>query len=192
MGWHDAVPRYRKTKIFPICIRYWFFVGNFLSKIQFFYSYNYNIFTQNVRFRTFRNFFPFVVAALFGSAYGEYKQQVLKVNLFDEYCWLRSQELVKQNEYLFQHEGNNRNKKDFKRFIWWQEDLRETLGKVSRQANNHQASDFKDSELVLQDFIDRYVDPSAKSPMGRFTSEVALWPHSLTDCRKIYLWIQLF
>ena len=58
-----------------------------------------------MRFRTFRNFFPFVVAALFGSAYGEYKQQVLKVNLFDEYCWLRSQELVKQNEYLFQHEG---------------------------------------------------------------------------------------
>jgi hypothetical protein len=61
-------------------------------------------------------------------------------------------------------------KKDFKRFIWWQEDLRETLGKVSRQANNHHASDFKDSELILQDFIDRYVDPSAKSPMKRFTS----------------------
>ena len=72
---------------------------------KFFYSYNYNLFTQNVRYRTFRNFFPFVVAALFGSAYSEYKQQVLKVNLFDEYCWLRSQELVKQNEYLFQHEG---------------------------------------------------------------------------------------
>jgi len=72
---------------------------------KFFYSYNYNIFTTNVRYRTFRNYFPFVIAALFGSAYGEYKQQVLKVNLFDEYCWLRSQELVKQNEYLFQHEG---------------------------------------------------------------------------------------
>lgn len=72
---------------------------------KFFYSYNYNLFTQNVRYRTFRNFFPFVVAALFGSAYSDYKQQVLKVNLFDEYCWLRSQELVKQNEYLLQHEG---------------------------------------------------------------------------------------
>ncbi len=45
------------------------------------------------------------MAALFGSAYSDYKKQVLKVNLFDEYCWLRSQELVKQNEYLFQHEG---------------------------------------------------------------------------------------
>ena len=65
-------------------------------------------------------------------------------------------------------------KTDFKKFIWWQEDLRDTLGKVARQANNHHASDFKDSELVLQDFIDRYVDPSAKSPMKRFTSELSL------------------
>ena len=64
---------------------------------------------------------------------------------------------------------------DFKKFIWWQEDLRETLGKVHRQANNHHASDFKDSELILQDFINRYVDPSDTSPMKRFTSEVALW-----------------
>jgi hypothetical protein len=48
------------------------------------------------------------------------------------------------------------------------------LGKVYRQANNHQASDFKDSELILQDFIDRYVDPSAKSPMKNFTTELML------------------
>lgn len=124
-----------------------------------------------MRYRTFRNFFPLVVAALFGSAYGEYKQQVLKVNLFDEYCWLRSQELVKQNEYLFQHEGNLLSlMEDFKKFIWWQEDLRETLKKVYRQANNHHASDFKDSELLLQDFINRYVDPSVKSPMKAFTT----------------------
>lgn len=53
--------------------------------------------------------------------------------------------------------------------------MRETLGKVYRQANNHHASDFKDSELILQDFIDRYVDPSAKSPMKKFTTEVVLW-----------------
>jgi hypothetical protein len=94
--------------------------------------------------------------------------------LFDEYCWLRSQELVKQNEYLFQHEGIFCDNVDFKKFIWWQEDLRETLGKVHRQANNHHASDFKDSELILQDFINRYVDPNAKSPMKAFTSDVVL------------------
>lgn len=52
--------------------------------------------------------------------------------------------------------------------------MRETLGKVHRQANNHHASDFKDSELILQDFINRYVDPNAKSPMKAFTSDVVL------------------
>jgi hypothetical protein len=61
---------------------------------------------------------------------------------------------------------------DFKKFVWWQDDLKETLEKVYRQANNHHASDFKDSELVLQDFIDRYVDPKAKSPMRSFTTEI--------------------
>ncbi len=61
---------------------------------------------------------------------------------------------------------------DFKKFLWWQEDLKETLEKVYRQANNHHASDFKDSELVLQDFIDRYVDPKAQSPMKAFTTEI--------------------
>lgn len=108
------------------------------------------------------------IAGLFASAYAEYKQQILKINLFDEYCWLRSQELVKQNEYLLQHE-------DFKKSIWFIEDFKETLGKVHRQANNHHASDFKDSELILQDFIDRYVDPCAKSPMKAYTTDLGLW-----------------
>ncbi len=83
--------------------------------------------------------------------------------------------MVKQNEYLFQHEGKIMTiNVDFKKFIWWQEDLRETLTKVYRQANNHHASDFKDSELILQDFINRYVDPKAQSPMKPFTTEVLL------------------
>ena len=98
------------------------------------------------------------MAGIFGSAYSEYKQQILKINLFDEYCWLRSQELAKQNEYLFEHE-------DFKKSIWFTEDLKETLAKMHRQANNHHSSDFKDSELILQDFINRYTDPNSKSPM---------------------------
>lgn len=67
---------------------------------------------------------------------------------------------------------NINHNQDFKKFIWWQEDLRETLEKVHRQSNNHHASDFKDSELILQDFVNRYVDPSSKSPMKAYTSEV--------------------
>lgn len=55
--------------------------------------------------------------------------------------------------------------KDVKKSIWWNEDFKETLGKVYRQANNNSSSDFKDSELLLQDFINRYVDPSSTSPL---------------------------
>jgi hypothetical protein len=49
--------------------------------------------------------------------------------------------------------------------VWWTQDFKETLSKVHRQANDNAASDYKDSELILQDFINRYVDPSASSPM---------------------------
>jgi hypothetical protein len=55
---------------------------------------------------------------------------------------------------------------DLKRFIWWYEDLRETLHKVHRQGNNHESSDFADSEVILQDFINRYSDPSSPSPLA--------------------------
>jgi hypothetical protein len=52
-----------------------------------------------------------------------------------------------------------------KKAVWWAEDFKETLGKVHRQANDNAASDFKDSELILQDFINRYIDPRGKNPM---------------------------
>ncbi|EGR33122.1 hypothetical protein IMG5_061210 [Ichthyophthirius multifiliis] len=117
----------------------------------FLYAYNYNNYTSNIRFRTMRYFFPIVSFAIFGNIYWDYRSQLTRVNLFDEYVQLRSQELVKQNEYLLEHE-------DIKRYVWWNEDLKETLLRVHRQANNHQSSDFQDSELILQDFIDRYSD----------------------------------
>ena len=59
---------------------------------------------------------------------------------------------------------------DVKRSVWWLEDFKETLGKVHRQANDNKESDFKDSELLLQDFINRYVDPNDESPMKKFSS----------------------
>ena len=54
---------------------------------------------------------------------------------------------------------------DIRKFVWWNQDLKETLARVHRQANDHEASDFKDSELLLQDFINRYTDPNSGSPM---------------------------
>jgi hypothetical protein len=52
-----------------------------------------------------------------------------------------------------------------KKSVWWNQDFKETLAKVYRQANDNKASDFADSELILQDFINRYVDPNAESPL---------------------------
>jgi hypothetical protein len=52
-----------------------------------------------------------------------------------------------------------------KKSVWWLEDFKEALSRIYRQANDHSASDYKDSELILQDFIDRYVDPKVESPM---------------------------
>ena len=53
---------------------------------------------------------------------------------------------------------------DVKKFVFWFEDLKETLARVHRQANNHEASDFKDSEIILQDFIRRYSNPAKSFP----------------------------
>jgi len=124
----------------------------------FLFSYNYNALTYNIRLRHVRYIFPVVQTYLFGRCYWEFKTEVLKVNLFDEYISLRAKELVDQNEYLWEHE-------DWKRFVFWCEDYKETLMRIHRQANNHDASDFKDSELILQDFIKRYSNPLDKHPM---------------------------
>jgi len=122
------------------------------------YAYNYNNYTYNLRLRTLRYLFPFVHVGLFGSLYWEYKTQLLKVNLFDEYVQLRAKELVEQNEFILEHD-------DVKRFIYWHEDFKETLLRIHRQANNHEPSDFQDSEVILQDFIKRYSNPSDAVPL---------------------------
>ena len=102
MGRSDALPRHRTHPLLGLCRRHHIPVGT-ASSIQFFYSYNYNTFSTNLRYRTFRNVFPFLVAYIFADAYASYRKQILKINLFDEYCYLRAQELVKQNEYLLDH-----------------------------------------------------------------------------------------
>ena len=71
------------------------------------------------------------------------------MRLFEEYTQARAEQLVEQNSYLFEHPH-------FARFVYFQEDLKNTLNSVHRQANNHADSDFKDSELILQDFFARH------------------------------------
>lgn len=116
------------------------------------YAYNWNVLHGNIRLRLFAYAYPFISFAALGSIVRSYNLQVQKVRLFENYCETRANELFEQNRFMLNHEH-------FKRFVWFVEDLRETLSRVHRQANNHDASDFKDSELILQDFVRRYSDP---------------------------------
>jgi len=43
--------------------------------------------------------------------------------------------------------------------------LNDTLGKVHRQSFKNNSEDFKDSELILQDFIRRYTDETTALPL---------------------------
>ena len=134
----------------------WF---TYATLIGVFFLYNYRVFFHNKNF-------SFVTKVTLGTTwfysnmvYLKYRKQVLRCNLFDEYVQLRADELVKQNEHLLRSE-------EMKRFIWYTADLNETLARCHRQAYNNDASDFADSELLLQDFIRRYSDETEEMPLS--------------------------
>ena len=53
-----------------------------------------------------------------------------------------------------------------KRWIWWSAVLQETLIRCHRQSFKNDASDFADSELLLQDFVRRYTDDTLEKPLN--------------------------
>jgi hypothetical protein len=90
--------------------------------------------------------------------YYKYRKQVLRCNLFDEYVQMRADELVKEREHLLRSE-------QMKKWIWFTADLQETLMRCHRQSFKNDASDFADSELLLQDFVRRYSDDTLEKPL---------------------------
>lgn len=90
--------------------------------------------------------------------YFRYRKQVLRCNLFDEYVQMRADELVKEREHLLRGE-------DMKKWVWFTADLQETLMRCHRQSFKNDASDFADSELLLQDFVRRYSDDTLEKPL---------------------------
>ena len=52
-----------------------------------------------------------------------------------------------------------------KKYLWYKCDLHRTLERVHRQSFFNSGEDFKDSELVLQDFIRRYTDETQHLPI---------------------------
>lgn len=120
--------------------------------LTFFYVYNWNVFHSNIRLRLFAYLYPVLSVWFLSNTALYYFNTMKKVRLFDNYVDVRARELFEQNRFMLDHDS-------VKRLMWFDEDLQETLTRVHRQANNHDASDFKDSELILQDFIRRYSDP---------------------------------
>ena len=130
----------------------------FASISSFIFLYNYNIFFQNKNMQ-------FVTKATLGllfissnQLYYKYRKQVLRCNLFDEYVQMRADELIKEREPLLCSE-------DMKKWIWFTADLQETLMRTHRQSFKNNASDFADSELLLQDFVRRYTDDASEKPL---------------------------
>ena len=90
--------------------------------------------------------------------YYRYRKQVLRCNLFDEYVQMRADELVKEREHLLRGDA-------MRKWVWFSADLQETLMRCHRQSFKNDASDFADSELLLQDFIRRYTDDTLEKPL---------------------------
>ena len=107
---------------------------------------------------------------LFGTTnllYFKYRKQVLRCNLFDEYVQMRADELVKEREPLLRSE-------QMKKWIWFTADLQETLIRCHRQSFKNDASDFADSELLLQDFVRRYSDDTLEKPLSIGNAKIGI------------------
>ena len=71
---------------------------------------------------------------------------------------MRADELVGEREHLLKSE-------DMKKWVWYTADLQETLVRCHRQSFKNDATDFADSELLLQDFVRRYTDDTLEKPL---------------------------
>ena len=130
----------------------------YVTLLGFIMLYSYNAFFHNKTML-------FATKALLGCTtlysydlYYRYRKQVLRCNLFDEYVQMRADELIKEREHLLKSE-------DMKKWVWYTADLKETLIRCHRQSFKNDASDFADSELLLQDFVRRYTDDTLEKPL---------------------------
>ena len=129
--------------------------------------YNYNMLFHNKTLKFGTQFGLYTILTMNAAVYYKYRKQVIRCNLFDEYVQLRADELVKEREHLLRGP-------QMTEWIWYTADLQETLLRCHRQAYNNDASDFADSELLLQDFIRRYSDDTALKPLQLGKHRIAI------------------
>lgn len=118
-----------------------------------FYIYHHNLIHYNYHYRALKWFFPLVMVVQFEACYKYYRTQLTKGLLFDEYVQARADELIAQREHLLHTD-------EVKKFIHWGIDFRETMKQVRREGTNNHPSDFKQAEIALQAFINRWVNPA--------------------------------
>lgn len=145
-------PEWDDKMIFPVMNwrRFWGGLA-YWGLLTGFYVYNWNVLHTNLRLRLLGYAYPFISIYFLSHSALLYLNSMKKIHLFDNYVNTRAQELFEQNQFILDHTI-------FERSVYFEADLQETLARVHRQANNHDASDFKDSELILQDFIRRHSD----------------------------------
>ena len=80
---------------------------------------------------------------------------------------MRADELIKEREPILQSE-------QMKKWVWFTCDLHETLTRIHRQSYKNDASDFADSELLLQDFIRRYTDETEEMPLNLKNAKIGI------------------
>lgn len=146
-------PEFEDKMVYPVIEwNKFMYQGLIWASTTAFFMYNWNTIMGNKRLRILKGMYPFLSVTMLGSIHYNYSLQMSKVKMFELYTDAKANLLIDDNMYLFDHPH-------FKRYVYFNEDLKETLASVHRQANNHDASDFKDSELILQDFIRRYSNP---------------------------------
>merc|ERR1711976_86334 len=124
----------------------------------FLYVYNYQILNYNAHWRALNKLALFFIFFYTTRTIYHYKKDVLRANLFDEYVQLRSDEIIKERQPLLRSDA-------VKRWTWFNCDLEETLSRCNRQSYTNTSADFKNSELILQDFIRRHTDETAAFPI---------------------------
>lgn len=143
-------PEFEDKMVYPIVqFGKFMYQGTVWAGMTAFFAYNWNTIMGNKRLRILKGLYPFLSVYMLTHIHYNYTLQQAKVRLFEQYTEARAQQLIEQNKYLLEHPH-------FARFVYFHEDLQKTLQSVHRQANNHDASDFKDSELIMQDFIARH------------------------------------
>lgn len=106
---------------------YWAFFkqGAYYMAFTGFFVYNWSTIMGNRRLRVLRYIYPGASFFMLSRMYYDYSSNMYQVELFDQYVSQRSKDLFEENKYMLQSDY-------FKKYVYFQEDLKETMERVHR------------------------------------------------------------